>query len=400
MDLNLSPEDIAFRHEVRAWLRANLPADITATARRLWHIDPASMQRLQRILHARGWGAPSWPKEYGGTGWTAVQRYIFDEEYCMADGPLPLMGGQGIPMVGPVIYTYGTPEQKARILPRILSGEDYWAQGFSEPGSGSDLASLRTRADRDGDGWVINGQKIWTSLAHHSNMIYMLARTDQTVKPQRGISFFVLPLDTPGITVRPIISIDRAHSLNETFFDNVRVPADALVGEPGMGWTYAKFLLGHERFSIAEIARTKRRLQRLRQIAAEIPLPGGGTLAEDARFRDRVAGLEIEMVTVERMGLRVAWEMDQGEDNMLSASILKLKGTHLLQAVLEETIEAMGMAGLAYDPRPDGAQVSPPAPDIAQGKMEQFLFLRAATIYGGSSETQKNILSKLIWAGA
>ncbi|MEI5682007.1 hypothetical protein G6N74_26220 [Mesorhizobium sp. CGMCC 1.15528] len=399
MDLALSAEDKAFRQEVRAFIRENLPADIADTARRMFHTHPEDMLRWTKILHQKGWSAPSWPKKYGGTGWSAVQRYIFDEEYCMADGPLPLMAGHGVTMVGPVIYTFGSDEQKARYLPRILTGDDYWCQGFSEPGSGSDLASLKTRAVVDGDEYIINGQKIWTSLAHNANMIFCLARTDTTVKPQQGISFLVFPVDTPGITIRPIISIDRGHSLNETFFENVRVPRSSLVGEEGKGWTYAKFLLGHERFTIAEIARSKRRLQRLRQIARETPV-GQGTLLDDPSFQEKATAIEIDLVMLEQMGLRIAWEMDQGIDNMLSASILKLRGSQIIQAVTELSIEAMGYSGLAYESLQDGSMFSPSAPDIAQGKMEEFLFLRAATIYGGSTETQQNILAKMIYAGA
>ncbi len=399
MDLSLNAEDRAFREEVRAFFREHLPVDIAEKTRRSFHLHPEDMLRWQRILHEKGWAAPAWPKRYGGPGWTALQRYIFDEELCMADAPLPLLAGQGVNMVGPVIYTFGSEEQKAHYLPRILSGEDYWCQGFSEPGSGSDLASLKTRAIADGDDYIINGQKIWTSLAHNSNMIYCLVRTDPAVKPQRGISMLVFPMDTPGITVRPIISIDRGHSLNETFFENVRVPRSSLIGEEGKGWTYAKFLLGHERFTIAEIARSKRRLQRLRQMARETAV-GDATLADDPVFRDKTTAIEIDLLALERMGLRVAWEMDQGIDNMLSASLLKLRGSQIIQAVTELSVEAMGYAGLAYDSLEDGRIHSPSAPEIAQGKMEEFLFLRAATIYGGSTETQQNILAKMIYAGA
>ncbi|MFC4670883.1 acyl-CoA dehydrogenase family protein [Seohaeicola nanhaiensis] len=397
MDLKLTADHQRFRMEVRAFLQEHLPEDLRQAARRQFHIAPEMMRRWQRILNAKGWAAPGWPVEAGGTGWSAIQRYIYDEEYCLADGPLPLQMGHGVQIIGPVLYTYGTAEQKARYLPRILRGEDFWAQGFSEPGAGSDLASLRTRAVRDGDDWVITGHKIWTSLAHHANMLFLLARTDPDVKPQKGISFFVFPIDTPGVIVRPIISIDRGHSLNETFFDEVRVPADSLIGEEGQGWSYAKFLLGHERFNIAEIARTKRRLQRLWQIAGDMPC-GEGTLAQDQSFCDKITALEIELASLEQLGLRVAWEMDEGISNMQSASILKLRGTRLIQSVTELSVEAMGYAGLAFHPAQDGSQLSPPAPESAQGKMEEMLFLRAATIYGGSSETQLNILANLIYA--
>ena len=399
MELTPSPSDIAFRAEVRQFIRASLPQDVAENSRRMFHLPPDDSRRWHDILFRKGWAAPSWPKKFGGTGWTAMQRYIFDEECAMADTPHALQAGSGVSMVGPVIYTFGTDEQKARYLPRILSAKDFWCQGFSEPGSGSDLASLKTSAVHDGDDYVINGQKTWTSLAHHSNMIFCLVRTDPKVKPQQGISFLVLPLDMPGIKVRPITSIDRGHSLNETFFDNVRVPRTSLVGEEGKGWSYAKFLLGHERFAIAEIARSKRRLQRLHQIAREMP-DGSFTVADDPLFRDRAATIEIELLALEQLGLRVAWEMDHSIDNMLSASILKLRGTEIMQSVTELTVQVLEYGGLSFASRQDGSQASTLLPDIAQGRMEEFLFLRAATIYGGSTETQKNIAARLIYAAA
>lgn len=399
MDLSWTPENEAFRAEVRSFIRDNLPDEVSEISRRMFHVDIETMKKWQRILNAKGWVGASWPKEFGGTGWTAVQRYIFDEEYSLADAPLIQLLGSGVSLVGPLIYTYGSDEQKAELLPRILNGDDVWCQGFSEPGSGSDLASLQTRAVRDGDEYVINGQKIWTSEAHHSNMIFCLVRTNQDVKLQKGISFLLFPLDTPGVTVRPIVSIDNGHSLNEVFFDNVRVPASSLVGEEGMGWTYAKFILGHERFGIAEIARSKRRLQRLREMARLTEIPDGN-MSEDQTFIDKAASLEIELLVLEQLGLRVAWEMDQGINNMQSASILKLRGSELIQSLLELSVEVMGYSGLAYEPQQDGSKRSPSAPEISQGIMEEFLFLRASTIYGGTSETQKNILAKMIFAGA
>ena len=399
MDLRQSPEDEAFRQEVRTFIRENLPEDIADATRRMFHVHADDMRRWQQILDKKGWGAPSWPKEYGGTGWSAMQRYIFDEEYCMADGPLPLLAGHGVAMVGPLIYTFGTREQKERYLPRILTGEDFWCQGFSEPGSGSDLASLKTRAVADGDDYVINGQKIWTSLAHHSNMIFMLVRTSTSGKPQEGISMLVFPVDTPGLTIRPIISIDRGHSLNETFYDNVRVPKSSLIGEEGKGWTYAKFLLGHERFTIAEIARSKRRVERLKEIAHATPV-GNSTLADDPIFGAKITQVEIELLALEQLGLRVAWQMAQHISDPLLGSILKIRGSDVIQAVTALSVEAMGYSGLAYESRQDGSQHSPSAPHVAQGKMEEFLFLRAASIYGGSTETQQNIIAKLIYAGA
>lgn len=393
-------EEVAFRKEVRDFLQANMPPDIADTCRRLFHILPEDSRRWNAILHKRGWVAPGWAREYGGPGWSAVQRQIFDEECALVDAPLPLMAGQGIPLVGPLIYTFGSKAQKEQYLPRMLSGEDYWAQGFSEPGSGSDLASLSTRAQRDDQGYLVNGQKIWTSLAHNSNMIYLLARTDPAAKPQRGISMFVFPIDLPGIEIRPIISIDRGHSLNEVFFNDVRLPHDALVGEENKGWSYAKFLLEHERLTVAEVGRSMRRLERLRGIARDMPGPDGGRLADDPVFADRLARVAIDLVAVRELCMRTARDIDAGRAVDLTASVIKLRGTEVLQQLTELAIEAAGLTGLAYDARPDHSQASPPAPPSVQGRMEEFLFLRAATIYGGSTETQKNIVAKLIFAGA
>ena len=290
MNLELSAADLAFQAEVRDFVRNALPPEVAERNRRLVHLPKQDYITWHRLLHKRGWGAPNWPKEHGGPGWTPVQRHIFDEECAAADAPalLPF----GISMVGPVIYTFGTPEQKAYYLPRILSMEDWWCQGYSEPGSGSDLASLRTRAEADGDDYIVNGHKIWTTLAHFADMMFCLVRTDPQAKPQEGISFLLIDMKTPGITVRPIISIDEGHGVNEVFLDNVRVPKANRIGQEGKGWTYAKFLLGNERTTIAEVATSKQRLRRLKAIAK------AEALLDEPSFRDKVAarGVGIELV--------------------------------------------------------------------------------------------------------
>lgn len=398
MDVTPTPEEDAFRAEVRAFVQASMPVEIADKSRRMFHLSREDALAWQRILYTKGWEVPAWPVEYGGTGWSAVQRIIFEEECAMADAPFHILAGSGISMVGPVIYTFGSPAQKAHYLPRIRSGEDFWCQGFSEPGAGSDLASLRTRAVRDGDDYVINGQKIWTTLAHHADMIFCLVRTATDARPQEGITFLIFSLDTPGITIRPIISIDGGHSLNEVFFEDVRVPRSSLIGEEGKGWTYAKFLLGHERFSIAELGRSKRRLQRLRAFSEQV-MVGAASLAADASFVQRAADIDIDLIVLEQLARRAAWETDAGIGNPLGASILKLRGTQIIKDVNELWMDALGYWGLAYEDGGDGSRRSPSAPAIAQGRVEEFLFLQASTIYGGTSETQRNILAKLIYAG-
>jgi alkylation response protein AidB-like acyl-CoA dehydrogenase len=285
MDLEFTPQERAFRDEVRAFIRDNLPAAIAEKNRRNIHLDKQDYVTWHRILHKQGWGAPNWPQEYGGPGWSPVQRYIFDEETAAADAPA--LAPFGIAMVGPVIYTFGSEAQKKHYLPRILSMEDWWCQGYSEPGSGSDLASLRTKAESDGDHYIVTGHKIWTTQAHFANMMFCLVRTDPQAKPQEGISFLLIDMTSPGIQVKPIISIDEGHSVNEVFLDNVRVPKANLIGKEGKGWTYAKFLLGNERTGIAEVARSKQRLKRLKEIARAEQAFGAPLLREPAATRWR-----------------------------------------------------------------------------------------------------------------
>src|ERR671927_1970688 len=285
MDLNYSAEELAFRDDVRSWLRANLPAELREKVESYAHLSKDDLLRWHRILAKKGWVAPWWPKEWGGTGWNVVQRYIFEEELGYAGSP-PIIPF-GVTMCAAVLLRFGTDAQKKRFLPRIYNGDDFWCQGYSEPGSGSDLASLKTKAVLNGDHYVVNGQKIWTTLAHYADWIFCLVRTDPTLeKRQEGISFLLMDMKTPGITVRPLILMDGGHEVNEVFFDDVKVPAENLVHQEGKGWTVAKYLLGYERMGTGNIAVCKRELARVKELAARAT-NGEGPLLEDPRFRDR-----------------------------------------------------------------------------------------------------------------
>jgi len=394
MEQYLTEQERDFRDEVRSFIRDNLPRELAAKARLQSHIAKADVVAWHKILHRRGWSAPSWPREFGGPGWTPMQRYIFEDECAAADAP-PL-SFFGVSMIGPVLYTYGTEAQKTRYLPGIVSMDEHWCQGYSEPGSGSDLASLRTRAESDGDFYVVNGSKIWTSDAHKADMMFCLVRTDTEARQQRGISFILIDMKTPGLSVRPLVSIDGGHTLNEVFFDNVRVPKANLVGEENSGWTYAKFLLGHERATSAEVARSKRRLSMLKTIAREERGEDGAALIEDPVFASRLAALEIEMLALEMTNVRLLVR-GEADDAMAAASMMKLRGSEVMQKLTELTVDALGFVGMPYAGRDDGSHQSPGAPAYADGRIEDYLFRRAATIYAGSSETQRNILAKTIF---
>jgi alkylation response protein AidB-like acyl-CoA dehydrogenase len=396
MDLRFTPEENAFREEVRGFIRDNLPEEI----RRRMHIGyPARKQDTvawQRILNKHGWAAISWPKEHGGPGWTPVQRMIFLEENSLA--PAPELNSFNITMLGPVLIQFGTEEQKKRYLPRAANLDDWWCQGFSEPGAGSDLASLKTAAKRDGDHYVVNGQKIWTSTAHHADWVFALVRTDpQAKKRQEGISFLLIDMKTPGITVRPIISIDGSHHLNEVFFDDVRVPVANRIYEENRGWDVAKFLLGNERTGIARLGKSKERLEFAKEVAREVRT-GGRPLIGDLAFRQRVAQLEVDLKALELTQLRVvsAGRKDGKPDPF--SSILKIKGTELLQATTELVMDAGGPLAMPVWASELQAMSNepPPGPDWAAYMAAPYLFLRAASIYGGTNEIQKNILSKAV----
>ena len=390
MELNLSKEDAAFRDEVRAFVAKNYPTemrvpnpetDLTKEQSLLWH----------RILYKKGWIAPSWPKEYGGPGWTITQRYIFEQETSRAGTlpPLPF----GVTMVGPVIYTFGGDEQKKKFLPRILSGDDWWCQGYSEPGAGSDLASLRTKAVRDRDHYVVNGHKTWTTLAQHADWIFCLVRTDPQAKAQSGISFLLIDMKTPGVTVRPIITIDGSHEVNDVFLEDVRVPADNLIGEENKGWTYAKFLLGNERTSMAGTGRSKRRLEKLKSIArTELAPddPAGCDLAKD------IARVEIDLIALEATEARMISQLSRGKDPGPAASLLKIRGSEIHQRIADLTHRAIGQYGLALREHPAGGNVFVPGPQYAHTATEKYLNTRKLSIYGGSNEIQRNIIAKAV----
>jgi alkylation response protein AidB-like acyl-CoA dehydrogenase len=391
MDLTFSPEEEAFRSDVRSFIAENLPAELKGKARRdmesrsdflVWH----------RTLYKKGWVAPLWPKEYGGTGWNVTQRYIFNEECAKAETPAVLPFG--IAMCGPVIYTYGNPEQKKKFLPRILSGEDWWCQGYSEPGAGSDLAGLKTRAVREGDHYVVNGQKTWTTLAQYADWIFCLVRTDPNVKSQEGITFLLIDMKTPGITVKPIIVLDGAHEVNEVFFDNVKVPVENRIGEENKGWTYAKFLLVHERSGIAGVARSKKAIERLREVARAETVDGK-PLVETDEFGRKLAELEIDLSALEFTELRTLARESRGGHAGPESSILKIKGTEIQQRITELTVEAIGYYGYPNE-RGFGDNEYPVGPDYAVGQSGHYFNMRKTSIFGGSNEIQRNIIAKAV----
>ena len=394
MDLDLTPEDLAFRDEVRAFVRAKLPEAIRRKVTHGLHLTRDEHVQWQRILHERGWGGPGWPKEHGGPGWTPTQQYIFEEE-CAAAGA-PRLIPFGIKMVAPVIMAFGSPEQQKRFLPRILSAEDWWCQGYSEPGSGSDLASLKTKAVRDGDHYVVNGQKTWTTLGQHADWIFCLVRTDAQAKPQRGISFLLIDMKSPGITVRPIITLDGAHEVNEVWFEDVRVPVENLVGEENQGWTYAKFLLGHERANIAGIGIAKRELSRIKRVAGERK-KGGRPLIEDPLFAARIAQVEIDLMALEITNLRVLSAESEKRAPGPAASILKVKGTEIQQALSELLLLAAGTDALLWDAAALKGELPPAGEPGADTPLAAaYLNLRKLSIFGGSNEIQKNIVAQTI----
>ncbi|HZV66690.1 MAG TPA: acyl-CoA dehydrogenase family protein [Telluria sp.] len=393
MDLNYTSEDLAFRDSVRAFLDANLPRDLQQKVRKHLRLARADYVRWHRILAAQGWAAPGWPAEFGGPGWTPVQRHLFDEE-CARAGTPPILPF-GVNMVAPVIMAFGSQAQKDHYLPRILSCEDWWCQGYSEPGAGSDLASLTTSATRDGDVYIVNGQKTWTTLAQHADMIFCLVRTDSTVRKQEGISFLLIDMHSPGITVRPILMLDEDHEVNEVFFDQVRVPVQNLVGQENKGWTYAKYLLGHERTGIAAVGRSKRELAFLKKFAAT-HTKNGLPLLHDALFAAKVATLEIELMALEMTVLRVLAQAHQAPGP--EASVLKVRGTEIQQTLTELMLEAAGPMALPFDPAYlEGGQPHSVAGDDEAAPLAAHYFnMRKTSIYGGSNEIQRNIITQMI----
>lgn len=395
MDLRYTAAEQRFRDEVRRFVDANLPQDIRDKVLGHRRIEKSDYYRWHRALYEHGWGAPTWPKAHGGTGWNALQRLIFEIEAFRLGAPrmLPF----GLTMIGPVLMKYASPEMQARFLPRIPSLEDFWCQGYSEPGSGSDLASLKTRAVRHGDKYVVNGQKTWTTYAHFADWMFCLVRTDPEAKQQEGISLLLIDMKTPGVTVRPIVTLDGGHDVNETWFEDVEVPVDNLVGEEHKGWTYAKYLLGHERTGIAGIGHCHRELRQLQHYASITPDGKGGKLIDDLRMRDKIARIEMDVMALEMLLLRVATQ-GAGEGPGYDASIVKIRGSEIQQDLAMLLQEVAGPHGWPYSPSwlEAGATQPVSGPDWAAPAASTYFDMRKVSIYGGATEVQKNIIAKMI----
>jgi pimeloyl-CoA dehydrogenase large subunit len=397
VDLRFTPEELAFREEVRTFFRENLPAAIRTKLAEGKKLAKDDIISWQRILNKKGWAVANWPVEWGGTGWTPVQQYIFQEELQLTPAPQPL--GFGVTMVGPVMIAFGSDTQKKHFLPRIANLDDWWCQGFSEPGAGSDLASLKTSAKRANGHYVVNGQKIWTTSAQHADWIFCLVRTDAAAKKQEGISFLLIDMKTPGITVRPIQTIDGGHEVNEVFLDDVKVPAENLVGEENKGWNYAKFLLGNERTGIARIGASKARIRRLKELAA-LEQSGGKPLIADERFRAKIVAVEVELKALEMTELRVVADRNRhGNKPNPASSVLKIKGSEIQQTITELLLEVVGPYALPDQVPHDESErwnEPPIGPDWAGPLAPQYFNYRKTSIYGGSNEIQKNIIAKAI----
>lgn len=393
MDVEFTQEDEAFRQEVRQFIEENYPKHVMGKDRSQLGRD--EFLAWHKILNTRGWVAPSWPKEYGGTGWTVTQKYIFGEESARF-GTIPPLAF-GVQMLGPVIYSFGNQKQKDWVLPGILSGDTWWCQGYSEPGAGSDLAALKTRAVMDGDHYVVNGHKIWTTLAQFADWMFCLVRTGPNEgKRQDGISFLLIDMKTPGITVRPIITIDGGHEVNEVFLEDVRVPVENLVGEENKGWTIAKFLLSNERSGIAGVARSKKAINRLKDIARG-QLLDGDPLLHSADFSRKISELEIDLTALEYTELRTLASESKGEGPGPESSILKIKGTEIQQRITELTMEAVGNYAAPWVPQLDrGDNYSAIGPDGSHGVSQEYFNMRKTSIYGGSNEIQRNIIAKMV----
>ncbi|HEY8429286.1 MAG TPA: acyl-CoA dehydrogenase family protein [Sandaracinaceae bacterium] len=387
MDLSFTPEQEAFRAEVRAWIREALPPHLAEKAAVDANFSMDEVMEWHKILYAKGWVAPHWPKELGGTGWDAAKRFIFSEELEKAG--TPQLSPFGLSMVGPLLIQFGTEAQKKRFLPKILSGEELWCQGYSEPGAGSDLASLRTEARDEGDHFVVNGQKTWTTYAQYADWIFCLVRTDPNVKKQAGITFLLIDMKSPGVTVKPMLTSGHTPAFCDTFFDNVKVPKENVVGRVNEGWTMAKALLGHERTLIAAVGLSARAIHRVKRIAAATE-KDGRPLLDDPLFRAKIARLEIELEALRMANYRALAGAQLGHAPGPESSILKLRGSEIYQRALELAMDAMGQNALTWFNDPG---VVPP---LEEWVPSTFNYTRATTIYGGSNEIQKNIIAKLI----
>ena len=396
MDLRFTPKEIAFRDEVRHFFQTALPAAIREKTARGQYASKGEMANWVGILNARGWSVPHWPVQWGGTGWSPLQLSIFDDEMQQAGAPQVLPFGHF--MVGRVLIAFGNEAQKQRFLPRIADLSDWWCQGFSEPGAGSDLASLKTTARREGQHYIVNGQKTWTTLAQYADWIFCLVRTDMSAKKQAGISFLLIDMKTPGITVRPIQTMEGGHEINEVFFDDVKVPAENLVGEENKGWDYAKFLLADERNGIARIGASKERLRRIRALAQATP-DNGRPFIENRRFAEKLAALEVELRALEITQLRVVaaeGRREAGKPDPAS-SVLKIKGSEIQQATTELLLEVAGPWAMPFAADGHfGSNLPPIVPDWAEQAAPAYFNARKISIYGGSNEIQKNIIAKAI----
>lgn len=388
MDINFAPEDIKFRDEVRQFFAEEFNADqMTKDAKGDYK---QTLINWQKKLFDKGWIAPGWPKEYGGTGWTPTQKFIYETERSAAGAPdvVPF----GLKMVAPVIYTFGNEEQKAKFLPRILSSDDWWCQGYSEPGAGSDLASLSTSADLHGDHYVINGSKIWTTYAQYADWIFCLVRTSRDMRKQQGIGFLLIDMKSPGITVRPIITLDGGHSLNEVFFEEVKVPVENMIGDPEKGWTYAKALLAHERTGMAEVGNSTLALNKIKA-RATAESNGGKRLIDDPIFQKRLSDIELELMSLEYTELRVIASMADGGVPGPESSLLKIKGTEITQALAELQMQLTAHYGGILQGELSDEEVGH---DFADEARKGYMYSRAATIYGGSNEVQRNVIAKAV----
>jgi alkylation response protein AidB-like acyl-CoA dehydrogenase len=395
MELILSLEEEKFRDEVREFVSKEVSEEISRKTMTGFRLNKEDHESWQRKLHSKGWMAPGWPAEYGGTGWTPMQKHIFEEE-CAAAGAPPVIAF-GVTMVAPVIMAFGNQDQKDYYLPRILRSDDWWCQGYSEPGSGSDLASLRTKAVLKGDHYIVNGQKTWTTMAQHANLMFCLVRTSDEGKRQEGISFLLIDMEQPGVTVQPIKTIDGSVEINNVFLEDVKVPLANRVGEENKGWTYAKYLLGHERTSIAAVGRSKAQLKRLKTIAS-VEEQDGKPLINDPTFKEKIADIEISLLALESLVLRVLSDESAGKGPGPEASFLKIRGTEVQQGITELLIEAIGNYAHPFVPESmeTGWNENPIGPDHAASIAPHYFNWRKASIYGGSNEIQKNIIAKAV----
>ncbi len=387
MDLNYSSEEMAFRDEIQSWLKEKLPGNLREKVINYQELTKDDLLRWQKITAEKGWGAPDWPEEWGGTNWTIVQRHIFEEECGYAGCPprIPF----GVSMCAPVLHKFATQAQKKRFLPGMYNGDVFWCQGYSEPGSGSDLASLKTGAVRDGDTYVVNGQKTWTTWAQHGDWIFCLVRSNPDLpKKQQGISFLLIDMETPGITVRPLILMDGGHEVNEVFFDDVRVPAENLIHKQDDGWTVAKYLLGYERLGTGNTGASKREVLRLKELATR-QLKNGKPLIEDARFRDRLSRVEVELMALEITNLRFLDQMRGGRAPGAEVSLLKIRGTEIQQALTELMVEAVGPFA-----QPFRSLESTQFDQVTANIAPRYCNYRKTSIYAGSNEIQRNIMAK------